>query len=89
MFFFYLRSFHYLFNIWLKKIPDDQLPFQNHVDGVVVLDEVILLLDEEVVDARDVDVHLAKSFVLLEKGIEDAIEVAHEVAELVQGEDRL
>ncbi len=41
------------------------------------------------VDARDVDVHLAEPLVLLQEGVEDPIEVADEVAVLVQGEDRL
>ena len=35
------------------------LPLKDHVNGVVVFDEVVLLLDQEVVHARDVDVHLA------------------------------
>ena len=62
-------------------------PFQDHVDGVVVLDEVVLLFDEEVVDAGDVDVHLAEPLVLLQEGVEHPVEVAHEVADVVQRKD--
>ena len=64
-------------------------PFQDHVDGVIVLDKVVLLLDEEVVDAGDVDVHLAQTLVLLQEGVEHPVEVAHEVADVVEGEDGL
>ena len=42
---------------------------KNHVDGISVLAEVLLLLDEELVDARDQDVHLGQSLVFLEIGI--------------------
>ena len=66
-----LRNQSPYFSKLVFEILDDRnkirLPLQNHVDGVVVLDEVVLLLDEEVVDARDVDVHLAKALVLFLK----------------------
>ena len=41
------------------------------------------------VDAGDVDVHLAEPLVLLQEGVEHPVEVAHKVADVVQGEDGL
>ena len=56
-----------VFGFWMNTA--NKSPFKNHVDCVIVLDEVVLLFDEEVIDAGDVDVHLAKPLVFLQERV--------------------
>ena len=74
---------------FLKAQAHPVVLFENHLDGVVVLDKVVLPSDEELVDARDVDVHLGQPFILLQKSVEDLVEVSNEVPLVVGGEDGL
>ena len=64
-----------------QTIPQKHYPpKQDHVDGVSILREVFLSLDEELVHARYGDVHLGQTLVLFQEGVEIGIEVALEAA---------
>ena len=62
---------------------------QDHVHCVPILAEVLLLLDQKLVHARNQHVHLGQPLVLLQKREEHGVKVALEVAGEVGGEDRL